>query len=190
MAVLSSLKELRVGLAIDIDNQPYQILWADFMRTAQRKPVMRTKLRNLITGQVLELSFKPGDKVEEADLERRTANFMYRQGDEFQFMDNESFEQFAFSKEQVGEISNFVKENTDVDVMLYNGKPVTISLPPKVVLTVTEAAPGVKGDSATNATKRVKVETGYEVSVPLFIKEGEKIRINTESGEYVERAND
>lgn len=190
MAVLSSLKELRVGLAIDIDNQPYQILWADFMRTAQRKPVMRTKLRNLITGQVLELTFKPGDKVEEANLERRTANFMYRQGDEFQFMDNETFEQFAFSKEQVGEISNFVKENTDVDVMLFNEKPVTISLPPKVVLVVTEAAPGVKGDSATNATKRVKVETGYEVAVPLFIKEGEKIRINTETGEYVERAND
>lgn len=190
MAVLSSLKELRVGLAVDIDNQPYQILWADFMRTAQRKPVMRTKMRNLITGQVLELTFKPGDKVVEANLERRTANFMYRQGDEFQFMDNESFEQFAFTKEQVGEISNFVKENSDVDVMLYNDKPVTISLPAKVILLVTEAAPGVKGDSATNATKRVKVETGYEVNVPLFIKEGDKIKINTETGLYVERSNE
>jgi len=190
MAVLSSLKEIKVGLALDIEGQPYLVLWADFMRTAQRKPVMRTKMRNMITGQVLEQTFKPGDKLTEANLDHTTANFMYREGDTFNFMDNVSYEQFTFSKEQIGDISNYVKENSDVEVMLYNDKPVTVKLPPKVVLTVVEAPPGVKGDSASNTTKKVKVETGYEVNVPLFIKEGEKIRINTDSGDYVERVNE
>lgn len=190
MATLSNLKDIKVGLSIDLNGQPYAVLWADFMRTAQRKPVMRTKLRNLITGQILEQSFKPGDKVEEADLERTKANFMYSEGDTFHFMDNASYEQFSFERDKIGDIGNFVKENTDVDVLLYNGKPVSISLPPKVVLTVVEAPPGVKGDTAGNVTKKVKVETGYEVSVPMFIKQGEKIRINTQTGDYVERANE
>lgn len=189
MGTLSSLKEIRVGLALDIGGQPYQVLWADFMRTAQRKPVMRTKMRNLITGQVLEQTFKPGDKVEEADLERNKANFMYREADTFNFMDNDTFEQFTFTKEQVGEISNYVKEGTDVEVLKFNGKPVSVSLPPKVELKVTEAPPGVKGDSASNVFKQVTVETGYQVNVPLFIKEGDMIRVHTGTGEYVERAN-
>lgn len=190
MATLSNLKDIRVGLAIDLDGQPYQVLWADFMRTAQRKPVMRTKLRQLVTGQVLEKSFKPGDKVEEANLDRGQANFQYREGDTFHFMDNTSFEQFTFSAQQIGDISNFVKEGTDVEVLLFNEKPVSVKLPPKVVLSVVEAPPGVKGDSASNVTKKVKVETGYEVDVPMFINEGEKIRINTDSGDYVERVNE
>lgn len=189
MATLSNLKDIKVGVSIDLDGQPYLVLWADFMRTAQRKPVMRTKMRHLITGQVLEKSFKPGDKVEEADLERSKANFMYSEGDTFHFMDNTSYEQFSFQREQIGDIGNFVKENTDVEVLLFNSKPVSISLPPKVDLLVVDAPPGVKGDTAGNVTKKVKVETGYEVAVPMFIKQGEKIRINTETGEYVERVN-
>jgi elongation factor P len=114
---------------------------------------------------------------------------MYRESDNFNFMDNSSYEQFTFEKEQIGEISHFVKEGEDVEVMNFNDKPVTIKIPPKVELKVVEAPPGVKGDTASNATKRVKLETGYEVTVPLFIKEGEVVRINTETGEYVERVN-
>jgi elongation factor P len=114
---------------------------------------------------------------------------MYREGNAFNFMDNVSYEQFAFDLEQIGDISNYVREGEDLDVMIYNDKPVSVSLPPKVELKVVEAPPGVKGDSASNATKRIKLETGYEISVPLFIKEGEVIRINTETGEYVERVN-
>lgn len=189
MGTLSSLKEIRVGIAIDLGGQPYQVLWADFMRTAQRKPVMRTKLRNLITGAVLEQTFKPGDKLQEADLERNKANFQYREGETFNFMDNDTFEQFTFTKEQIGDISNYVKENSDVDILKFNGKPVSVSLPPKVDLLVTEAPPGVKGDSASNVTKAVTVETGFQTNVPLFIKEGDVIRVNTETGEYVERVN-
>lgn len=184
------MNDLKVGVMIDLDNVPYQVMWSDFMRTAQRKPVMRTKLRHLITGQVLEKTFKPGDKIDEADLRRGRAQFMYREGDQFHFMDNQTYEQFAFTQEKIGAISNFVKEGEDVDVLNFNDKPITISMPPKVELRVVEAPPGVKGDTAFNATKRVKVETGYEVAVPLFIKEGEVVRLNTETGEYVERVND
>lgn len=189
MGTLSSLKEIRVGIALDIDGQPYQVLWADFMRTAQRKPVMRTKMRNLITDQVLEQTFKPGDKLQEADLERTKANFQYRDGDTFNFMDNETFDQFTFTKDDIGDISNYVKENSDVDILKYNGKPVSVSLPPKVDLLVVEAPPGVKGDSASNVTKQVKVETGMLINAPLFVKEGDMIRVNTGTGEYVERVN-
>lgn len=183
------MNDLKVGVMVNLDNAPYQVVWSDFMRTAQRKPVMRTKLRQLITGQVLEKTFKPGDKIDEADMRRGRAQFMYREGDNFNFMDNDSYEQFAFTKEQIGDIGNYVKEGEDVDVMNFNDKPVTISLPPKVSLRVVEAPPSVKGDTAGNVTKKVKLETGYEVAVPLFIKEGETIRINTETGDYVERVN-
>ena len=184
-----TMNDLRVGVVVNLDNAPYQVVWSDFMRTAQRKPVMRTKLRHLITGQVLEKTFKPGDKIDEADLRRGQAQFMYKEGDNFNFMDNASYEQFGFSQEQIGDISNYIKEGESVDVLSFNDKPVTVSLPAKVNLKVVEAAPGVKGDSAGNATKKVVLETGYEVAVPLFIKEGEVIRINTETGDYVERVN-
>lgn len=184
-----TMNDLKVGVVVDLENTPYQVVWSDFMRTAQRKPVMRTKLRHLITGQVLEKTFKPGDKIDEADLRRSKAQFMYREGETFNFMDNTSYEQFTFEKNQIGDISNYVKEGEDIEVMNFNDKPVTIKIPPKVELKVVEAPPGVKGDTASNATKRVKLETGYEVAVPLFIKEGELVRINTESGEYVERVN-
>ena len=184
-----TMNDVRLGKVLDINGAPYQVIWADFMRTAQRKPVKRTKLRNLITGQILEKSFKPGDKIDEANLGRGVANFMYREGNTFHFMDNASYEQFGFELEQIGEISNFVREGDDLDVLNFNDKPVAVSLPPKVDLKVVEAPPGVKGDSASNATKRVKMETGYELNVPLFIKEGEMIRVNTETGEYVERVN-
>ncbi len=183
------MNDIKVGVVVDIANAPYQVVWANFMRTAQRQPVKRTKLRNLITNQVLEKTYKPGEKITEADLRRGRAQFMYRDGDQFHFMDQQTFEQFAFTRDQIGEISNFVKEGEDVDVLNFNDQAVTISLPPKVELRVVEAPPGVKGDTAGNATKRVKLETGYELGVPLFIKEGEVVRVNTETGEYVERVN-
>lgn len=184
-----TMNDLKVGVVVNLDDAPYQVVWSDFMRTAQRKPVMRTKLRHLITGQVLEKTFKPGDKIAEADLRRNRAQFMYREVDNFNFMDSENYEQFYFTKDQIGDIGNYIKEGEDVDVLNFNDKPVTITIPPKVNLKVVEAPPGVKGDSAGNVTKKVKVETGYEVAVPLFIKEGETVRINTETGEYVERVN-
>lgn len=184
-----SISDIKVGTAITYEGAPYRIIRATHSKQARSAAVLRTKMKNLITGQVLEHTFGSGDSVQPADLERAVANFQYREGDEFMFMNNDTYDQFSLDAESVGELGNYVKEGEDVDVMYYEGKPVTIALPPKVVLTVVEAPPGVKGDSASNVTKKVKLETGYEVSVPLFINEGEKIRINTDTGDYVERVN-
>lgn len=183
-----TMNDIKIGKVLDMDGAPFQVLNTDHLQMGRGSAVLRTKLRHLVDGSVREHTFKAGDKVEEADLSRTQANFLYREDNQFHFMDNATFEQFAFEQSQIGDISNYVKEGDDVAVLNFNGVPVTISLAPKVELKVVEAPPGVKGDSAANATKRVKLETGYELAVPLFIKEGEVIRVNTETGEYVERA--
>lgn len=184
-----NFNEIRVGVVLDYENQPYQVIKTDFIKVSQGKPTLRAKMRNLVDGRVLEKAFKPSTVVKEADLNRAKANFMYRDGEQFCFMDNTSYEQFSIDLESVGDISRFVKEGEDVEIMSFNQKPVAVYLPPKVTLKVTQAPPGVKGDTAGNATKRVTLETGYQVDVPLFIKEGDALRINTETGDYVERAN-
>lgn len=187
MATLSNLKELRIGVSITHNGEPYVIIDNTFHKPGKGQPVMRVKMRNLISGQVLEQTYKPGDAVEEADLERSRAQFLYTEGSDLFFMDNNSFEQFSFTKEAIGNISDYVAEGQDVDVMLFEGKHVTVSLPLKVELEVTEAPPGVKGDSANNPTKQVTLETGMQINVPIFINKGDKIRVNTGSGDYVER---
>lgn len=185
-----SMSELKVGTTFKHENAPFIVVAAEHSKQARAAAVLRTKVKNLITGQVLEITFGGNDSVQEADLERRKANFQFREGDVYTFMDNNTFDQFELSGTAVGTVGNFIKEGEDVEVMFYEGKPVSATVPPKVVLTVVEAPPGVKGDSASNVTKKVKLETGYEVNVPLFINQGEKIRVNTDTGDYVERAND
>ncbi len=188
MSVLPSLNSIRIGLNILVDSEPYQVLEASFMRTAQRKPVMRTKLRHLFTGRVLEQSFKPGDKVEEADMSRVKASFLYGDETSCHFMNQETFEQFDFSKEILGDQVKFLKEGLDVNILNFNGQPITVELPKKVTLKVTETPPGTRGDTATGGTKQAKLETGLMVNVPLFIKEDELVIVNTDTGDYVERA--
>lgn len=182
------MNDLRQGVAIALQNQPYLVVWSDFMRTAQRKPVMRTKLKNLIDGKVLEQTFKPGDKIEEADLARRPVNFLYRDETGFHFMDNESYEQFSFTPEQLGEKARYLKDGVTVIAMSFNDVPVTIDVPKKIELVVTQTGGGVRGDTAQGSvTKEAVLETGATVKVPLFVKRGDTVRINTETGEYVER---
>lgn len=189
MAVLGALNDIKVGLVLNYEGEPYIVLEANFVRMQQRKPVMQTKMRHLITGRTLEYSFKPGERVETADLSRTKVNFLYKDGDQFHFMDNNSFEQFSMSADAIGDKGGFMKDGLEVDVLYYNDKPINIELPKKVELTVTETEPGVKGDTASgNVLKPAKLETGATISVPLFVKEGDVIRINTERGEYVERA--
>jgi elongation factor P len=188
MAVLPSLNSIRAGLSILVDGEPYLVLESDFMRTAQRKPVMRTKLRHLTTGRVLEHSFKPGDKVEEADISRVKASFLYADDKQAHFMNQETFEQFDFSLDALADKIAFLKEGLEVNILNFNGNPIAVELPKKVALKVIEAPPGVRGDTAGNVTKQIKLETGITVNAPLFIKEGEMVIINTETGDYVERA--
>lgn len=184
-----TMSDIKIGKVVDMDGAPFQVLSTDHLQMGRGSAVLRTKLKHLIDGSVREHTFKSGEKVEEADLARTKANFLYKEGDQYFFMDNESYEQFFFPADQMGDIGNYVKEGDDVDIMSFNGSPVTVSLPTKVTLRVTEAPPGIKGDTAGNATKRVTLETGYELPVPLFIKKDEEIIVNTETGEYVERAN-
>jgi translation elongation factor P len=151
--------------------------------------VMQTKLRNVITGKVMEYSFKFGEKIEEADVSREKANFLYADDSGTHFMNNETFETVDFDKEVTLEQEPFLKEGTEVQILRFNGKPVSIELPIKVELIVTEAPPGIKGDSGGSVTKPVTLDTGLVVQAPLFIKEGEVIRVDTRTGEYVERVN-
>lgn len=183
-----TMKQLTIGTLIAIDGQPYEVAWSDFMRTAQRKPVMRTKLRNLINGNVLERTFKPDDRIDEADLELKQATFLYRDDQGIHFMDAESFDQFFFPPDSLGEKAKFLKEDFEVNVLYFEGKPVTVRLPTKVKYKVVEAPPGVRGDTASNVFKTIKLENGMELKSPLFINEGDEVVVNTETGEYVERA--
>ena len=181
------IDELRGGAVIDINGAPYIVLKSDFMKTAQRRPVMRTKLRNVISGSVLEKTFKQGDKVEAADLTRAQAQYLYKDDTQLYFMDQESYEQFSIPASTVGDAAKFVKEGGNVTVMSFNGKPISLELPKKVEFKVIEAPPGTKGDTATGGTKEVTLENGLKVNAPLFIKVGDVVRVNTETGEYSDR---
>lgn len=187
MAVLPSLNSIKVGLTVLFNGEPYQVQTANFVRMQQRKPVMQTKMKNLINGKVLEYSFKAGEKVEEAELERKKCDYLYTDPTGVYFMDNETYEQFVIDTDLLGERIKLLKEGMQADVLYFNEKPITVSLPPKIDLKITSAPPGIKGDSSGGVTKQVTLETGLVVSAPLFVKEGDTIRISTETLEYSER---
>lgn len=183
------ISDIKLGAIVLMNNQPMQVIWSNRMRTAQRKPVMQTKLKNVITGKVIEYSFKFGEKVEEADVSRERANFLYADDEGTHFMNQETFETVDLPKDVTLEQEAFLKENTDVQILRFNGNPVSIELPIKVDLKVTEAPPSMTGNSGGSVTKGVSLETGLVVQTPMFIKEGDMIRVDTRTGEYVERVN-
>lgn len=182
------LNDMKVGTIILYNGEPFQVIWSNRMRTAQRKPVMQTKLRNVITGKVMEYSFKFGERIDEADVSREKANFLYADTDGTHFMSNETFEPIDFNKEVTAEQEPYLKEGLEVSVLRFNGQPVSIELPIKVDYTVADAPPGIRGDSGSGVTKKVTLDTGLVIDAPLFIKEGEVVRVDTRTGEYVERA--
>lgn len=184
-----SLTDLRVGTVLNHAGAPWQIISNSFMRTAQRKPVMRTKLRNLMNGSVMEKTFVSGEAFEVADVAHKTCQYLYKDATDANFMDMETYEQFSFTLESLGDLMGYLKDGENIVAVMYEGRPITIQIPPKVVLKVVETTPGVKGDRAQSGTKPATMETGINVQVPLFVNEGDLIRINTETGEYVERAN-
>jgi elongation factor P len=179
--------DLKLNRIISLNNQPYKIISAQHSKQARSSAVLRTKLKNLITGDVLEKTFNGNDKAEEADLERTKASYLYNDADNFYFMDQETFEQFSLSHKIVSNQSTYLIDGTIVDVLKFNGEAVSISLPTKMDFKVTSAPPGIKGDTAGSASKQVTIETDANIKCPLFVKEGDTIRINTETGEYVER---
>lgn len=184
-----NFNEIKTGRIILLNNEPYIIVKADHHQMGRGGAVLKVKCRNLITNNILERTFQGAEKAEEAETENKKADFMYKDKDEAYFMDNESFEQFGLSIEDIGNKIEFLKEGTTVNVFYFNNSPVAIDLPIKMDFQVISAPPGVKGNSAGNVNKQVEIETGAKINVPMFIEEGDIIRINTETGEYVERAN-
>lgn len=177
----------RTGAIIQLENQPYIVLESQHARTAQRRAFVRTKLKNLISGLTMEKTFNAGDKIEEADIDKIKANFLYQDETDVYLMSMTNYEQFSLGKNLLANREKYLREGQELAILLFNQKPINIELPKKVDLKVAEAPPGVRGDSATNIMKQVTLETGLKINAPLFIKEGDIIRINTETGEYVER---
>jgi len=182
-----SITDLKVGIKFILNDEPYLVLSYAQSKQARGGSVVKVKVKNLITGSTLYKVYQGSDKLAEADINRTKAQFTYADGNEYNFMDNETFEQFVFTKEQLGEYINYLIEGVDVDVINFRDNPINIQLPPKVELKVTETPPGVRGDTASGGSKPATLETGYIVQVPLFVKEEDVLRVNTETGEYVER---
>lgn len=180
--------QFRTGLKLEIDGKLYEILHFQHARTAQRRANVRTKLKNLETGQVLEKSFSAGERFQEPDFEERPMQYLYKEGDDYIFMDLKNYEQIHVPGEAHADTVRFLSENMEVKVQLYRGRVVSMILPSSVELTITETEPGVKGDTVSGGTKPAKLETGAVVQVPLFVNEGEKIKVDTRTGKYLGRA--
>jgi elongation factor P len=179
---------LRKGVAIELDGEIYQILEFQHVKMQQRQPVVKLKLRDVRSGNVTERNFQSGDKVTTAFLEHRPVQYLYSDGDLYYFMDTENYEQIMLTYARIGESTNYLKEGLMLEILTCLGDTVAIELPSSVELQVTETEPGFKGDRATAGTKAAKLETGAITQVPLFINIGDTIRVNTRTGEYVEKA--
>ncbi len=182
-----SASDLRKGLKIQIDGQPYIITEFEFSKPGKGQALYRCKLRNMMTGNQFSKTYRSGDKFEKAALEERKMQYLYNQDEEYHFMDVETYDQIFILKENLGTNVNFMMDNMEVDVLLFDGKPIDVSLPIFVNLEVTVAEPWAKGDTSGNDSKPVTVETGYVLQVPPFVEEGDKIQIDTRSGDYVTR---
>jgi elongation factor P len=182
-----SAADLRKGLKIQIDGEPYIVVDFQFSKPGKGQALYRTKLRNMITGNQFDRTFRSNDKFEKAPLEERTMQYLYSQGEEFHFMDTKNYEQIVISREQMGDDVNFLIDNMEVQILLFNSNPIGITLPNFVNLTVTQADPWAKGDTSGSDTKPVTVETGYVLQVPPFIEEGDRLQIDTRTGQYITR---
>lgn len=180
--------EFRKGLKVQIDSEPYLMIECNFVKPGKGNAFYKCKLRNLIRGTVLDRTYKGGDSLEAADVEEVDVQFLYRQGDTFVFMENKTYEQYELSAEQVDDNWKYLKEGMTCSTVLYNGQPISMTPPNHVELRVEYCEPAVKGNTATNVTKPVKVETGAEFQCPAFIDIGNVVRIDTRTGEYIERA--
>jgi elongation factor P len=183
-----NINEIKSGKNIFWEGSPYVVMHAEHSKTGRAGAVLRTKLKNLLNGSVLEKTFNGSDKVDEADMSKSKAQYLYPEKNGFVFMDMNTYDQFSLPKEVIGDSQFYLLEGTEVNVLNFNDTPVNIELPIKIALTVVEAPPGIKGDTAGTGGKVVTLETGLKLSVPLFINQGDKIIINTEKKEYVSRA--
>jgi elongation factor P len=177
----------RNGLKIDMDGQPFTITYFQHVKPGKGPAFVRTKLKNLLTGRVVEKTFRAGEKMEEADIEEKKMQYLYHDGETLIFMDTSTYDQLPIGDDVLGDATNYLMENMEVDVLFWKAKPVNIQLPNYIESTVKKSDPGVKGDTTSSVTKPATIESGATVNVPLFINEGDVIRIDTRTGEYAER---
>jgi elongation factor P len=182
-----STSDFRKGMKLALDGELYVIVDFQHARTAQRRANVWTKLKHMKTGRVLERTFSAGETFDEPEFTERAMQYLYSDGESYNFMDSKSYEQLSLSSEQVGASKWYLQENVEYKIMFFEGNPIAINLPPAVILKVIEAEPAIKGDSVSNLTKNVVVETGLSVRAPLFIKEGDSLKIDTTEGKYLER---
>ena len=183
-----SAGDFRNGLCFEMDGQVYQVVEFQHVKPGKGAAFVRTKYKNVKTGSVVERSFNPNEKFEQAQLTRQDMQFIYADGDLYYFMDQETYEQTPIHQDKIGDGIKFLKEEMVCKVVSYKGDIFQVELPITVELEITECEPGVKGDTANNASKYATLETGAVVKVPLFVNQGEKIRVDTRTGEYLERA--
>ena len=176
--------DIRKNLKVKMDGAPWTVVEFQFVKPGKGTAFTRTKLKNLITGQVIERNLRTGENLEPADLDHQSTTYMYQDGDSYYVMNNETYEQFPIPGDVFGSARSWIIDGMQIDVLLYEGRPVTVDLPNHVELDITYCEPAVKGDTANNATKTATMSTGATVQVPLFIADGERIRIDTRTGEY------
>ena len=186
---MASTNDLKNGMTLDIDGQLWTVVEFQHVKPGKGPAFVRTKLKQVLTGKVVDKTFNAGVKVEIAILEKREMNFLYKEGEDFVFMDNKTFDQMNITAAVVGEASDYMLENTEAIVAIHENNPLYIELPASVVLTITYTEPGLQGDRSSGGTKPATVETGIEIQVPLFIKQDEKVLVDTRDGSYQGRAN-
>lgn len=179
--------DFRKGIRVQIDGEPYKMIECNFVKPGKGNALYKCKLRNLIRGNILDRTYRGGESLEAADVEETDAQFSYRQGDTFVFMDNKTYEQYELSLEQIDDAWKYLKEGMNCQMTIYNGNPIAMSPPNQVELKIEYCEPAAKGDTATNVTKPAKVETGAEIIVPAFVAMTDVIKVDTRTGEYVER---
>lgn len=183
-----STNDFRTGLTIEIDRDVYQVVDFQHVKPGKGAAFVRSKLRNLRTGATIDKTFNAGEKVPRARVDRREVQYLYNDGQDYHFMDMETYDQFSMEKDQLDDAVKYLKENMNFQILMFQGKSVGLDLPNHVELKVVETTPGIKGDTASGGSKPATLETGYIVQVPFFIEEGDVLQIDTRSGHYIKRA--
>lgn len=182
-----STNEFRTGLTIELEGDVYQVVDFQHVKPGKGAAFVRSKLRNLRTGAVIDKTFNAGEKIPRARVERREVQYLYTDGNEYNFMDMETYDQFSMTRDQLGDAVKFLKENMTITVLSFQGRSIGVDLPNYVELEVVDTAPGIKGDTASGGSKPATLETGYVVQVPFFINVGDVLQIDTRTGHYIKR---
>ena len=185
--LVATTNDLKNGLVLNLDNHLWQVLEFQHVKPGKGPAFVRTKLKSVTTGKIIDKTFNAGTKVETANVDRRDMQYLYHDGTDYVFMDSQDYDQVNISAELVGDAANYMLENQDLQISFHEGTPLSVELPPSVELTITHTEPGLQGDRSTGGSKPATLETGYEIQVPLFLEEGVKVKVDTRSGDYLGR---